>query len=351
MAQGYAGVPPGPLSAYLGVREANRAGGFQDLQGAGQVQGLLAKQQQMQEIAQLKSVVAEAAGNPAKAIENLIRVGSPMALKLASDMRGLMPKPEEPFTLSAGQQRFKPGVAAPYASVPAAPERPASIGAGGLRLPSGQIVPPQPNPNIQEPTPVQVTDAQGNVKLYDRRGNLIRDLGKVGKPNTEILKEQMARAKMNRDLSQIIPTLTEISQEGGLLDQATGSGAGALVDIASGFFGYGTPGAIAIGRLKPATDAVLKLVPRFEGPQSDKDTKIYQDAAGNLANPSTPNSVKKAAAKTILKIYKERQGQFVTRDYEAETGGSSVSAGGAPLGVDPKLWGVMTPEEKALWQK
>ena len=108
-----------------------------------------------------------------------------------------------------------------------------------------------------------------------------------------------------------------------MLDQATGSVFGAGVDIAASMFGYGTSGAIAIGKLKPATDAVLKLVPRFEGPQSDKDTKMYQDAAGNLANPSTPNSVKKEAAKTILKIYRQRQGQFVTRDYESVTGGSS----------------------------
>ena len=316
-------LPQGPLAAYLGVREANDAAGLRELQKAGAVQGLLANIQSQKELEQIRQTLAAGEGDAAKTSEALLRLGTPKAIELAIKMKGMLPKPAEPFTLGPGQQRFPPGGGVPTASVPAASERPASIGSGGLRLPTGQIVPPQPNPNIQEPTPVVQTDEQGNTRLYDRRGNLIKDLGKTGKPSAQLMKEQMARAKMNRDLSMTIPNLEEISKEGGLLDQATGSGAGALVDIAAGFVGYGTPGAIAIGKLKPATDAILKLVPRFEGPQSDKDTKMYQDAAGNLANPSTPNSVKKEAARTILKIYKERRGQFVTKDFEAETGGSS----------------------------
>lgn len=180
--------------------------------------------------------------------------------------------------------------------------------------------------NRPEPAPIVQTDEQGRTRIFNRQGGLIKDLGSTGKPGAQIVKERMAQAKMNRDLSMVIPTLEDISKEGGLLDQATGSGIGAGVDIAASMFGYGTPGAIAIGKLKPATDAILKLVPRFEGPQSDKDTKSYQDAAGNLANPSTPNSVKKEAAKTILKLYKDRQGQFVTKDYESLTGSTSAPA-------------------------
>jgi hypothetical protein len=142
------------------------------------------------------------------------------------------------------------------------------------------------------------------------------------------MNEQMAQKKMQRDLAGITPMLEEISKDGGLIDQSTGSGIGHGVDIAASAFGYGTAGAIAIGRLQPLVDSVLKLVPRFEGPQSEADRKSYEQAAGDLANPKSPNSVKKAAAKEILKLYKKRQGQFVTKDFETATGGSAAPAGG-----------------------
>ena len=178
----------------------------------------------------------------------------------------------------------------------------------------------------EEPAPIVQTDDQGNTRLYDRRGNLIRDLGKTGKPSIANLKEQQAKRKLDSDLAAVIPNLEAISKDGGLIDQSTGSGAGALVDVAAGFVGSATPGSIAVGELKPLVDPILKLVPRFEGPQSDKDTASYKEAAGDLANPAVPNARKKAAAKTILDIYKKRRAQFSTTDYEAEVGSSAPAA-------------------------
>ena len=354
MAQGYAGIPSGPLSAYLGVREANREAGLQELQGATQVQGMLARAQAQQRMQKFQAEMASARtpdeqiaiatkyGAPADVIQHisgqksreLIAEQNRVAAQVSRDQAESLRRDLATQAQTSAAER----AAADRASREqiAAEGRANRLAIAGTREP---------------PAPIVQTDEQGNTTIYDRQGNLIRKLGKTGKPSAQVMNEQLARAKMNRDLTSVIPTLEEISKEGGLLDQATGSGAGALVDIASGFFGYGTPGAIAIGKLKPATDAVLKLVPRFEGPQSDKDTKMYQDAAGNLANPSTPNSVKKEAAKTILKLYKRRQGQFVTRDFETATGGSGASAAGVPPGVSPQLWGVMTSEEKALWQR
>lgn len=171
--------------------------------------------------------------------------------------------------------------------------------------------------NNNDKRPIVVTDAAGNTKLVDLQGNIIKDLGAVGKPTATHEKTVAAQKKLKMDLDAVIPNLEAISKDGGLLDQATGSGAGALVDMAAGFFGKATPGSIAVGQLQPMVDPILKLVPRFEGPQSDKDTTSYKEAAGNLANPNVPNERKKAAARVILKIYKERQGQFTTTDFEA----------------------------------
>jgi hypothetical protein len=58
---------------------------------------------------------------------------------------------------------------------------------------------------------------------------------------------------------------------------------------------------------------VLKMVPRFEGPQSDADTRSYNEAAGQLADSSLPTDIRKAAGREILRIMKVRKGQFVSR--------------------------------------
>ena len=121
MAQGYAGIPPGPLSAWLGVRDANEARGAQELQQVGAVQGLLARMRDEQEINQLKGVVQQAGGNPEKAVQALLAHGTPKSLALAAQLKGLLPKPAESFTLAPGAQRFGPAGGAPIASATAAP--------------------------------------------------------------------------------------------------------------------------------------------------------------------------------------------------------------------------------------
>ena len=185
----------------------------------------------------------------------------------------------------------------------------------------------------QPDAPIQLTDAAGNVKLVDRRGNTIKDLGAVGKPSSGFEKAGAAKKKMGSDLDTAITELEKATKDGGLIDKSTGSGAGAIVDAAAGFFGKATPGSIAVGQTQPIFDLVLKMVPRFEGPQSDKDTASYKEAAGNLANPKTPNEIKKAAGKEILRLMKQRKGQFIDKaiegteaDIPASSGASAVDA-------------------------
>lgn len=163
------------------------------------------------------------------------------------------------------------------------------------------------------PKPIVVTGADGNVKLIDEKGNEVKDLGKVGKPSANYEKQQTAKTNMARDLDRAITELEKATADGGLIDKSTGSGAGALVDAAAGFVGKATKGAVAVGQLRPIYDLVLKMVPRFEGPQSDKDTRTYENAAGQLANPAVPNAQKKAAGREILRLMKERRGQFADK--------------------------------------
>lgn len=184
-----------------------------------------------------------------------------------------------------------------------------------------------------EPAPMREVDNEGNVKYYDQKGNLIKDLGKIGKPSAGYQKAETAKKKTAGDLDMTITELEKATKDGGLIDQSTGSGAGALVDMGASFFGKSTPGAVAAGRMAPIFDMALKMVPRFEGPQSDKDTQSYKDAAGQLANPATPNETKKAAGREILRLMKQRRGQFIDKSIEG-TEADVPSGGGAVRTVD-----------------
>ena len=123
------------------------------------------------------------------------------------------------------------------------------------------------------------------------------------------------------------------------IDQSTGSGVGRALDVSAGFFGQDTEGDIAIAKLQPIADKVVKMVPRFEGPQSDKDTLSYQQAGGMLADPTLPTARRKAAAKEILRIQKKYPNQFVTQEMAAEGAGPAA----APAGGEPRA---MSSEDK-----
>jgi hypothetical protein len=91
------------------------------------------------------------------------------------------------------------------------------------------------------------------------------------------------------------------------------------------FFGESSSGAIAAGELAPIADLVLKMVPRFEGPQSNKDTTSYEKAAGQLADSTQTTKIRKAAANQIIRLMKERKGQFVSPAMAAEGAGPSTA--------------------------
>jgi hypothetical protein len=178
-----------------------------------------------------------------------------------------------------------------------------------------------------------VTDAAGNVTQFNRFGQVIGKPGAVGKPSATFEKTAALQKQTGRDLDLAIKELTEATKDKGLIDQSTGSGAGRLIDVAAGFAGQATPGAIAIAKLKPIADMALKMVPRFEGPQSDKDTLSYREAAGQLADPSIPTATRKAAGRELMRLMKERKGQFVTESMANE--GIGAGAPALPPGFTP----------------
>lgn len=186
------------------------------------------------------------------------------------------------------------------------------------------------------------TDASGKVTLFNKYGKPIGEPMAVGKPSAAFEKTAAQKKQLSTDLDRTIAELTEVTKDGGLIDQSTGSGIGRAVDVAAGFVGKATPGAIAIGKLAPIADMALKMVPRFEGPQSDKDTRSYKEAAGQLADPTLPTAIRKAAGGEVLRLMKERKNQFVTKDMAAEGLGASPAAPAAPTPAAPAVGATRT---------
>lgn len=160
-----------------------------------------------------------------------------------------------------------------------------------------------------------VTDNQGNVTMINRKGEVIGSkLIGAGKPSATFEKSTQQQKQIGNDRKLAISELEEITKDGGLIDQSTSSYAGKGVDILARTIGTATPGDIAAGQLAPISDLVLKMVPRFEGPQSDKDTASYNRAAGQLSDTTLPAKIRKAAGKEILRLMKSRENQFGTPD-------------------------------------
>ena len=192
---------------------------------------------------------------------------------------------------------------------------------------SGQLTLAKENQKLQYGDDIvanTVTDAAGNVTQFNRKGQVIGTPGAVGKPSATFEKTTELKKQLGKNLDMAITNLDEITKDKGLIDQSTGSGAGRLYDTAQGFIGNATEGAIAIAKLKPIADMVLKMVPRSEGPQSDRDTTSYKEAAGQLANPDLPTAIRKAAGKEVLRIMKERKNQFVSETMSNEGLGTST---------------------------
>jgi hypothetical protein len=186
---------------------------------------------------------------------------------------------------------------------------------------------------------------QVDARTY--RGGGAGSPGVIGgaRPSAAAEKTAAQRTQLGKDLDFAISELSNITKDGGLIDQSTGSGAGRLVDIGAGFVGQATKGAIAIGKIAPVADLALKMVPRFEGPQSDKDTASYKEAAGQLADPTLPTQIRKEAGRTVLRLMRERKNQFVTRDMATEGAASSPAPAAAPASS------ALTPAEQSELQQ
>lgn len=110
-------------------------------------------------------------------------------------------------------------------------------------------------------------------------------------------------AQMADRLTGMIPLAKTLLQGG-----ATASGAGALIDKAMAFTGNSTKGSDAATALETVSGWMTSNVPRFEGPQSDKDTATYRTMAGLIGDRTQPVSTRLKALETVETLMQQYSG-------------------------------------------
>lgn len=161
----------------------------------------------------------------------------------------------------------------------------------------------------QAPRGTPMVTADGQSGLIDPRTGVFRPaVDQNGQPiqQGKVAEERITKVRQAQEALQVADQIE------GVLPNATGSHLGNIRDQAAAAFGQSTQGAQAIAQLRVLGTKLIQQVPRFEGPQSDRDVQLYKEAAGDLANPSVPMQTKQAALQTIRVLnqqYLQQQGQ------------------------------------------
>lgn len=128
----------------------------------------------------------------------------------------------------------------------------------------------------------------GNTESKTRLQNVAN--AEAGAPSVTAINPQVLRSGQNQ-------TLIDTARQ--LLPQASSGAVSSAFNQGVGVVGVSTKAAQADAQLKIISAQLVAGVPRFEGPQSDKDIQQYREAAGNVADSSIPYQTRLAALKTM----------------------------------------------------
>jgi hypothetical protein len=107
--------------------------------------------------------------------------------------------------------------------------------------------------------------------------------------------------KNARDAFGTIQSVAEILSSG---KPSSGRGENIITGTRE-FFGGGGEQSKTDAQLRVLGQKLVQQVPRFEGPQSDKDVASYQAAAGDIGNPNMPIETRMAALQTLVDLNKK----------------------------------------------
>lgn len=205
------------------------------------------------------------------------------------------------------------GLVAPRASVQQQPATAAQQPTTADQLPDFMRL-PEPLRNAM--FGVHIPDGQGAAPAAPATG--LRPI-QASEPTLAAERERLVGAAKKEttlenqatDYARLAPVIEKIDAED-LITKATGSAVGNVRDIALRSVGLTSSGAAANAQLQPLVGRILNTVPRFEGPQSDKDAQEYRSQAGDLGNPNKTAEEKKAALNSIKWLvgkYKYKHGE------------------------------------------
>ena len=189
-------------------------------------------------------------------------------------------------------------------------------------------------------TPVTIqdpNDPSGTIIIDGRSGRLLGKGPKMTEAGKIDAKTNLTMTGLGADLQSAEDLLTGVTRtsDGQVVkgNKPTGSGIGAAYDAAAGFFGATPAGAAEADSLKVVAARLTQRIPRFEGPQSDKDLALYKQAAGDVGNEKLPIPRRLAAAKTMRSLYagyeSGQRGRLIGNRRAADQG-----SGAAPKVVD-----------------
>jgi hypothetical protein len=295
-------------------------------------------------------------GDPQRAIEALLKAGTPKSIELASKLKGLLPDKaaeqwSEPYNMGGAQVQKNLTTGQIRQAVP---REPASASRGAtpyytfISTPEGIVAGDARTGNV---SPVNVSGRRV-MKAPDDPANRGRIAGAV------VEGEATARRAFNMGgIGAIIKSAEDILHgrdpaTGRPMEKPTGSGVGALYDRAAGLVGFSPSGAREAQSLKAAAGALTAKMPRMEGPQSDRDVQLYREMAAEIGNDSMPIDRRVQALEVVKSLWAKYErlnpGAFV--DQPQAPGEDAAPSRPAPQGVDQADWDAMTPEERALWQ-
>jgi hypothetical protein len=192
-----------------------------------------------------------------------------------------------------------------------APGEAARLGYEGIPYGGGQGAPtglpqgiPTGQPQGQSFTNIKLPNGQTQPVDFQSAG-LMPPLITAGMSPKAV---QEAKTTYAQDLQTNINNAYQVYKVAGEIEkklpEAHGSGIGNIMGGVANFVGYESDKNAADAQLKVMSDKLLKAVPRFSGPQSDKDVQSYREAAGSIGDASLPMNVRLAALETIKNLNK-----------------------------------------------
>lgn len=141
----------------------------------------------------------------------------------------------------------------------------------------------------------------------DAQGNQLTDTKIDPTIQRDIRNEKVRIGKLN----SILP------EAEALLKNATGSRTGAAFDSVTGALGITTEGRKTTAQLQVLAGQLVSMMPRMEGPQSDKDVEMYKQMAGNIADPTKTVAERQAALQTIKRMTQKAEADLTRSEKQA----------------------------------